>query len=59
MEPGELTELSAISFGDDLWNQVELNIGTIDSPPSLLLNFMGGLIQIALMSTIHSGLTRR
>lgn len=37
MEPGGLVDLSPISFGDDLWDQVELNIGTIGSPSSTVL----------------------
>lgn len=37
MEPGGLTDLSLISFGGGWWDQVELNIGTIESPSSTVL----------------------
>lgn len=37
MKPGDLTNLSAFSYGDHLWDQVELNIGAVGSPSSTVL----------------------
>ncbi|MFE7227927.1 hypothetical protein ACFU7D_24250 [Nocardioides sp. NPDC057577] len=37
MNPDDLTDLSVINYGDHQWDQVELNIGAIDSPSSAVL----------------------